>query len=243
MSVITIKIKLIMKKTIMQVASLIIMASLLCMTPTRAFSQEDKKVDYRTLEDLQDENTVHYTRIYRVVNDYPDFKYKYIYDDGKVEDVKIEGIDNEMDREKVRVLILDFKKNKERMKNIPTRTGVYYSVDQEAEPENGYDEFHRTLQTKIDYPKEAVNWPIEGTIYVNCVVSDKGEILYAKAEEDIETVRKRYLEQMKESSEQAVMESSGNWEPAKVDGEPVASWVIVPVVFNAKTHPSLPVRL
>jgi hypothetical protein len=219
------------------------MVSLLMTTNIRAFSQEDEKVKFQTLEDLQDENTVHYTRIYRIVNNYPDFKYKCTYDDGKVEGVTIEGIDDEMDREKVRVLILDFKKNKERMKNIPTRTGIYYSVDEEAEPENGYEEFYRTLHTNIDYPKEAVNWPVEGTLYVKFVVGPKGEILYTRADEDIETIRERYLEQMKESSENAIMETSGHWEPAKVDGKPVASWVIVPVVFDAKTHPMLPMRI
>lgn len=67
---------------------------------------------------------MHYTRIYRIVNNYPDFKYKYSYDDGSIEDVIIEDIDDEMDREKVEVLILDYKKNKEKMKNIPTRTGL-----------------------------------------------------------------------------------------------------------------------
>ncbi len=232
-----------MKKTIMHFTSLFITVSLLCMTHTVAFSQEKKEVKFQTLENLQDKNAVNYTRIYRIVNDYPDFKYKYSYDNGNVEEVIVKGIDDEMDRKKVEVLILDFKKNKEKMKNIPTRTGIYYSVDQEAEPENGYDEFYRTLQSKINYPYEAVNWPVEGTIYLKFVVGSKGEILYVKADEDIETARQRLLEQMKESSKQAIMETSGNWEPSKVDGEPVASWVTVPVVFNAKKHPMIPVRL
>src|SRR6056297_763221 len=117
-----------MKKAIIHFTSLLIMVSLLGMTHNVAFSQENKEVKFQTLEDLQDKNAVNYTRIYRIVNDYPDFKYKYLYENGNVEEVIVKGIDDEMDRKKVEVLILDFKKNKEKMKNIPTRTGIYYSV-------------------------------------------------------------------------------------------------------------------
>ncbi len=43
---------------------------------------------------------------------------------------------------------------------------------------------------------------------------------------------------MKKEAIQAVKATSEKWEPAKVDGEPVAEFVILPVVFNFEANPA-----
>jgi hypothetical protein len=229
-----------MKKTSVRIVSMFVVILLLCVTHSNVFSQKDEDINYQTLEDLQNENLVNYTRIYRIVNDYPDFKYHYVFEDGDIKNVIVEGIDNELDRKRVEAMILDFKKNKDRMKNIPTRAGVYYSVDQEAEPENGYYEFYQILHSNIDYPQEARDWGIEGTIYLKFAIDNKGEIIYARAKEDIDTQHQVLLDNLKENTVQAILETSGSWKPARVDGEPVSSWMIIPIVFEVETHPMLP---
>jgi hypothetical protein len=229
-----------MKKISIRIVSMFVVILLLCVTHANVFSQKGDEIKYQTLEDLQDENLVNYTRIYRIVNDYPDFKYRYVFDDGDIKNVIVEGIDNELDRKRVKAMILDFKKNKDRMKNIPTRAGVYYSVDQEAEPEDGYHELYQILHSNIDYSQEARDWGIEGTIYLKFAIDNKGEIIYARAKEDIDTPHQVILDNLKENSVQAILETSGSWKPARVNGDPVSSWMIIPLVFEIETHPMLP---
>lgn len=42
---------------------------------------------------------------------------------------------------------------------------------------------------------------------------------------------------------EAALETSGNWEPSRVNGEPVASWAVIPVIFKIEPYPQLPMMV
>ncbi len=196
--------------------------------------------DFRTLEQLEDKSEDMYMQIYSILSAYPDFSYKYVYNDGKVTDVEVNGVNNEVDKSRLKVLLYDLKKNKEAMLGLPSRTGVYYSVDNEPEPENGYRPFYENLNNNLVYPQDAKNAGVEGTVYVKFVVNSQGEIPYAVGSEDIESPYGNYVNEMKKEAVKAVKASSGNWKPGMVNGVAVSAWVVIPVDFNFKKNPTIP---
>jgi hypothetical protein len=227
-----------MKTKKLEILSILLM-SLLMMTGSIILAQNNGVQQYLTLEDLEDKNIINFTRIYQIVDDYPDFKYKYVYKNGEVTDVEIEGVDNAMERKRLSVLIFDYKKNKEHIKNMPNRTGVYYSVDQPAEPKEGYQEFYNSLYNSIEYPEEAKNWGTEGNVYVQFVVKKNGEIGHIMTTENIESTEERFVKDLKKTAKEAVKVTSGEWKPAFIDDTPVDSWVVLPVMFRLEAHPGM----
>ena len=195
--------------------------------------------EYKDLEDLQDRKENYYVDIYNVVKEYPDFTYEYIYKKGELKDVKVTGVDRVMDQKRLELYIYNLKSSDMIMENAPSRTGIYYSAEQDAEPEMGYNDFHDKLYENLNYPDEASNKGVEGTVFVKFVVDENGNINFARADEDIETPYPNAVKQMKESAIEAVITTSGKWKPAKVGGVPVAEWVVLPVVFNFEKNPSI----
>lgn len=226
-----------MKKRNLKALTVLFAGILICLPLTTVLAQE---YQYQDLEDLQDESVKHYMDIYSIVDAYPDFECRYVFNDGQLEKVIVDGVDNEMDKKRLEVLIFDFKQSKRKMKNIPTRTGIYYSVDKRAEPANGYYDFYMSLQSNLDYPEEAKKQGVEGNVYVKFVVDSNGDISYITASEDIETNQERFVQDLKAEAKAAIMETSGDWEPAIVNGNKVASWAIIPVVFKIEPHPAVP---
>ena len=221
-----------------RIVNALLLSILIGLSGSMALAQE-----YPDLEDLQDQNARYYTQIYRIVDEYPDFQYRYVYADGEVVDVIVENVDEEMDKKRLEVLLYNLKKNKEKMKDIPTRTGVYYSVDDEAEPEEGYRTFYNNLYEHLEYPEEAKEWGAEGNVFVKFIVDSNGEIAYITATEDIEASMDKHVDALKEAAKEAVMATSGNWQPARVDDVPVASWAVVPVIFKVEAYPHMPTMI
>jgi hypothetical protein len=206
------------------------------------FSANEQEDRYQHLEDLKDENMVYYTRIYQIVEHYPDFKYNSVYDDdGELKNVIVEGVDNDIDRKRLAVLIYDYKKGQEQMIDIPARAGIYYATRVEAEPKMGWRSFFQELHTNIEYPEDAKEWGAEGNLIIEFVIDEEGEIDRLKATEvDITAVMDTHVEELKEVAKQAILETSGQWEPARVNGEPVASRAVIPVTFRVEPFPSFP---
>ncbi len=201
-------------------------------------AQEEKS--YLNLEEIEDENIEILHRIYRITRDYPAFSYEYEYEDGELKNVVVHGVDEDMDRKKLSVMLMDLKANKNLIKNKENRIGVYYSVDQEAKPVGGEEEFRSEIQEEIVYPEQVENWGVEGTLFAMVVVDEEGEIPFVAINEDIETSREDLLNDLKQQVVTAIKETSGEWDPAKVEGVKVASLVVVPVQFDLQAHPFLP---
>ena len=195
--------------------------------------------DYRDLEDLQERKEGYYIDIYKIVKEYPNFTYEYIYQNGELKDVKVTGVDRTMDKKRLELYIYDLKSSDLIMENAPSRTGIYYSAEVDAEPREGFREFYNTLYNNLTYPEPAKNKGVEGTIFVKFVVDESGKITYARADEDIETPFPNAVELMKEEALKAVKSTSGEWKPAQVEGMPVAEWVVIPVVFDFEKNPAI----
>jgi hypothetical protein len=231
-----------MRKIVQKNYLLIILFSLIFL-PFSIYEVEaqEEEVSYIYIEEIQDENIELLHRIYQITRDYPAFSYEYEYDEeGAVESVTIHGVDNDMDRRSLEVMLLDLRSNKNRIKNQKNRIGVYYSVDEEAKPAEGEEEFRREVQRQIVYPEKAENWGVEGTLFAMVVVDENGEIPYVAINEDVETSREDLLKDLEQEMVSAIKESSGEWEPAKVDGVEVPSLVVVPVQFDVQANPFLP---
>ncbi len=206
-------------------------------------AQEDNGKNYQDMEDMEDENMGYIAEIYEIVEEYPDFEYRYVFRDGEVQKVIIENVEDEKDRKRLEVLIYGFKRNKEKMKGIPTRTGIFYSVDEDPEPKMGYRDFYNELYENLKYPEEAKEWGTEGNVYVKFVVKSNGEIGYMTTTDDIESTQERYEEDLIQEAKKAIRTTSGDWRPGMVEGVPVASWVVLPVVFRLETYPHMPTPL
>ena len=205
-----------------------------------ANAQEDEITSITEMEQIQDENMDYMKQIHKIIRDYPAFSYSYDIDDGKVEDVTVTGVDNNIDKKRLEVILFDLKSNKNRIKNKANRIGVFYSVDEKAEYEAGRDELQQTIQSNLRYPGDAKNWGVEGTVFVKFVVDENGEIPFATTSSNIETSMEKYLKDLEQQAVTAIKATSGNWEPGKVEGVEVASMIVIPVNFDFRKNPSLP---
>jgi len=191
------------------------------------------------LEKIQDENMDYMRQISKIVKDYPSFAYTYDIEDGKVVNVNVTGVEKDIDRKKLEVMLFDLKSNKNMIKNKANRIGVFYSVDEPAKY-NGDGELDRVIQSNLKYPEGAKNWGVEGSVFVKFVVDENGKIPYATTSSNIETSREDYLKDLEQQAVKAVKATSGDWEPGKVDGVEVSSMAVVPVTFDFKKNPMIP---
>ena len=84
--------------------------------------------------------------------------------------------------------------------------------------------FREYIQQQIEYPEEAAEEGIEGTVFVKFVVNNKGE------NTDVEVIRGVH-----ETLDQAAAEAIRNapdWEPGKQRGKAVKVQLTIPVVFK-----------
>ena len=189
------------------------------------------------IEQLQDQDMDYMKQIHEIIKDYPAFSYDYSIEDGEVKDVTVTGIDDYNDRKRLEVVLFDLKSNKNMLKNQPNRVGVFYSVD---EPAKYNGDLTKDLLSDLNYPSEAKDWGLEGTIYVKFVVEDDGKIRFATTSSNVDTSVDMYLADLQEQAISAIKATSGNWTPAKVEGVEVSSLEIVPVTFDFKKNPTLP---
>jgi hypothetical protein len=192
---------------------------------------------------MQDESMDYVKQIYEIAEDYPAFAFEYEFENGEIKNVSVTGVDDELDKKKLEVVIFDLQANRNKMKNKENRIGVFYSTDTKPEYVNGREELRSTIQENLNYPDDAKNWGVEGTVYVKFVIDDNGEIAFITASEDMESSQEFYIKELKRIAIQAVKTTSGDWKPAEVEGIDVASLMVVPVTFDFRKHPFIPVLL
>ncbi len=231
--------KLTLKKTVLSSITILFVMLMLAFVPASA-QKNNMMGSNSDMEKIQDQNMEYLKKINEIIKDYPAFSYSYKFDNGKLSDVVVTGVDNEIDRKKLEVYLFDLKSNKNMIKNQANRVGVFYSVDKEAQFKNGRDALQSQIQSNLKYPEDAKNWGVEGTIYVKFVVNADGKIPYATTDTNIETSRESYLKELERQAVSAVKSTSGEWEPAEVEGVDVASLAVVPVTFDFEKNPTLP---
>lgn len=202
-----------------------------------------KKMDDKKLKDMQAKNEAYLVDVYEIVDGYPQFNYKYVYNDGELQEVVITGIDNPKDQNRVATLMYDMRSNKDMMKDYCDAHGVYYAPEREAEPKVGFGEFRKEIQRNLEYPEEARNYGVEGTVYVKFIVDEFGNLSKMVAHEAIDSPYEGRVDQLEREALAAVQEIDAEWQPAIVDGEFVESYVVVPVTFDFQKNPVLPAMI
>ncbi|MCG6187108.1 energy transducer TonB [Maribellus maritimus] len=195
------------------------------------------------LERMEDENMDYLNQIYKIVKDYPAFSYTYRLEDGKVKNVVVEGVNNNLDRKRLEIVLFDLKTNKNRMKNKANRMGVFYSVDEQAEYEDGWESLKTDILSNLNYADEAKNWGVEGTVFVKFVVDENGEIPFISTSTNMESPIDMHVDKLEQAAAEAIKATSGDWEPSEVENEEVASLLIIPVTFDVKKSPFLPTMI
>jgi TonB family protein len=201
---------------------------------------QEKDMKYDKLETMQDEIETDLVGVYEIVADYPDFAYEYVYHDGHLDKVMVTGIDNPADKKEVSALIYSVRSAKDDMRNYCNRVGIYYAPEREAEPKVGYDEFRERIQKNLQYPDNAEDYGVEGTVYVKFVVGRDGEVDFVTADHAIDSPFEQRVDKLEQEAVEAVEEVDVEWEPAIADGDIVDSWAVVPVTFDFKKNPVLP---
>lgn len=195
---------------------------------------------YYDIEKLQQENMQYLETINEIISDYPAFSYDYTYENGELSNVTVKGVDSDLDRKRLEVVIFDLKSNRNKMKADKNRVGVFYSPETPALPENGEENLREQIQRNLTYPEAPENWGVEGTVLVSFVVDENGEIPFITANANIETTQEFLVEDLKKEAIDAVKKTSGDWIPAKVEGEEVASLEVIPISFDFRKNPFIP---
>jgi hypothetical protein len=209
---------------------LILVASLFVFMVNSAQSQDKNAMN--DLDKKQNDIQSLYISAYEIIDHYPNVHYAYSYNDGKVTEVKIEGIPDLKEKQKLASYLIQLEGIKSDLINLKDHDGIYYVTETEPEPKNGYRDLYRELQDNLEYPETAEEFGVEGTVFVKFIVESNGEIKHVKATNNIETTIEQAEEELVEEAKRAVLATAGQWEPAEVGNIPVDQWVILPVQFD-----------
>ncbi len=112
----------------------------------------------------------------------------------------------------------------EPMPEEPAAPEYFTIVESMPEPNGGYEGFYKFVQKNLKYPAAARRMGIEGKVYVQFIINEKGEITNIEilkgigAGCDEEVLR--------------VMKKAPNWTPGKQRGEPVKVKRVLPIDFT-----------
>jgi protein TonB len=107
-----------------------------------------------------------------------------------------------------------------------TTEEIFTIVEQQPEPEGGFEAFNAYVKEKLRYPKQASRLDVSGMVFVQFVVEKDGSITDAVVVKGIgagcdeEALR--------------VINNSPKWKPGKQRGKPVRVFKIIPIRFVLK---------
>jgi hypothetical protein len=228
--------KLVTKKTVFNPFSLMFLTFSLLMGTTVS-AQNYKLSSSNELKELEGKNMNYINEINKITQQFPEAEYSYNFANGKLKDVTVTGINDIMARQHIEVVLFNIKNNK--LKNESDQLGVFYTVDKEPQFKGGEEALKNTIQNKLTYPEDALNWGASGTIYVKFVIDENGKIPYITTSDMVNTHNKMYTKELEQNAIKAVEATSGQWKPAQEDGVNVASLAVVPIKFKEELDPSL----
>lgn len=101
---------------------------------------------------------------------------------------------------------------------------VFRIVEQLPEYPGGVVEFMKWLTKTLQYPPGAQRMKIQGTCVVQFIVNKDGSISDAKV--------KKSLNRLCDAEALRVINKMPNWKPGKMDGKPVRTQFVIPIVFK-----------
>lgn len=209
----------------------LILVTLLFVFSINSVQSQDKK-KMSDLDKKQNDVQSLYMSAYEIIDHYPNVHYTYNYEDGKVTEVKIIGIPDLNEKQKLASYLIELEGLKSDLVNVQDYDGIYYVTETEPEPKNGYRDLYSELHNNLEYPETAEEFGVEGTVFVKFIVESNGEIKHVKATNNIETTVELAEKELVEEAKRAVLATTGQWEPAEVGNIPVDQWVILPVQFD-----------
>ncbi|MBL3654753.1 energy transducer TonB [Fulvivirga sediminis] len=176
--------------------------------------------------------------IHALVEKYPELEYSYIQtEDGNIVtvkgnyQVKVDGIDNDQDLNKFVKYVEGHFADQELMRKEYNK-----NVQTAAEPKDGYDAYYQAIKTNVEYPEEALDNNVGGTVIVEFVVDENGKVSEVKPVESIYyTKNKEYIEALDEAAVEAIKTTDWTWTPAKQGNSPVRMKLEIPITFEAES--------
>jgi Gram-negative bacterial TonB protein C-terminal len=104
---------------------------------------------------------------------------------------------------------------------------VYYRPDEKASFPGGEKAFDQYIHKNLEYPADALNYGVEGTVYAVVFLDDLGKI------NKVEFSGKEIGFGL-ESETRRLLMSSPRWNPAKHNGVAVKSKFAIPITFDIK---------
>ena len=104
---------------------------------------------------------------------------------------------------------------------------VYYRPDEKATFPGGEKAFDQYIHKNLEYPDDALNYGVEGTVFAVVYLDDLGKI------NKVEFSGKEKGFGL-ESETRRLLMSSPRWNPAKHNGVAVKSKFTVPITFDIK---------
>lgn len=178
-------------------------------------------------QDVTDRTIAEYVR------KYPDMSYQYVKAEGgnmqsmtgnyKLE---VEGINDEQDLEDF-VNYVEENYGNRAMK----RDRFNKNVEIPAEPQGGLEAYYEELKTNVDFPDGANDEG--GTVFVEFVVDEKGEVTRVEATEGLyNSSDQEYANKLESAAEEAVQNTDWKWTPAKQGDDPVKMKLEIPITFQ-----------
>jgi len=100
---------------------------------------------------------------------------------------------------------------------------IFMVVEEQPEFPGGYQALRKYLAENIEYPEVAAENQIQGTVYIQFVVTSNGNVEKAKVV--------RGVDRALDKEALRVVNSMPNWKPGKQRGKAVSVWYTVPIKF------------
>jgi len=219
-------------------ATLFLVAS--CSTPSTKDESENDSTAVEEVATSQSDAQMSSTgmrdkAIREYTNKYPELEYTFVRtEDGKLAtsrgnfELKVQGIEDEKDlQDFITYLEETYASNKK------LRSEFNKNIEEKAAPSNGFDAYYTALSENTNYPEEALNADIGGTVFVEFVVTENGEVTNVKPQEGMYYTRDRlYMNQLDEAAVEAVKSTNWDWEPAKQGDQAVKMKLEIPITFD-----------
>ncbi|MEQ8243506.1 energy transducer TonB [Fulvivirga sp.] len=102
--------------------------------------------------------------------------------------------------------------------------GDFTIVEEMPEPDGGIAGFYKYVQKNLKYPSQAKRMSIEGRVYVQFVINEKGELV------DIAVIKG--IGAGCDEEVMRIMEKAPKWNPGKQRGVPVRVKQVLPIEFR-----------
>ncbi|MEQ8574190.1 MAG: energy transducer TonB [Fulvivirga sp.] len=102
--------------------------------------------------------------------------------------------------------------------------GYFTIVEEMPEPDGGIAGFYKYVQKNLKYPSQAKRMSIEGRVYVQFVINEKGELV------DIAVIKG--IGAGCDEEVMRIMEKAPKWNPGKQRGVPVRVKQVLPIEFR-----------